>query len=67
MRYRKLDNTDSSNNVDLLFIHHKNIIKALEEQNYDSFESLVSSHAHLCLTRMPILLEKYPDFFIIDK
>lgn len=64
MRYRKLDMTDSNNNVDLLFVHHKNIISALEDQDYDKLEPLVSSHAHLCLERMPILLEKYTDYFV---
>lgn len=64
MRYRKLDMTDINNNADLIFIHHKNILKAIAAKDEKSYQPLISGHVHLCLERMPVLLEKYPDYFV---
>jgi DNA-binding GntR family transcriptional regulator len=64
MRFRKLEMTDSTN-FDLLYVHHKNIVKILEERKIEDIEPILRSHIGFCLERMPILLDKYPSYFKI--
>lgn len=62
MRYRKLDMTDS-NQIELLYVHHKNFMHIIEEKRIDEIEDILKSHIYCCVDRIPVLLEKYPQFF----
>jgi len=62
MRYRKLDMTDN-NKVGLLYVHHKSILRIIEEKKPGEIEDILKSHIYCCIDRIPILLEKYPDYF----
>lgn len=62
MRFRKLEMTDNTN-FDLLYVHHKNILKTLEERKIEDIEAILRSHIGFCLARMPILVDKYPLYF----
>ena len=62
MRYRKLDISDS-NKVELLFVHHKNILRIIEEKRLIEIEDILKSHIYCCIDRIPFLIDKYPGFF----
>lgn len=62
MRYRKLDITDA-NKIELLYIHHKNLVLDIENKRLNEIEDILKSHVYCCIERIPILLEKYPAFF----
>lgn len=62
MRFRKLEMTDNTN-YELLYVHHKNILKNLVERNISAVEPTVIQHVGHCLERLPVLIYKYPSYF----
>ncbi len=63
MRFRKLEMTDNTN-YELLFVHHKQILKNLIERKVEDIESTVRAHVGFCLQRLPVLMDKYPSYFV---
>lgn len=62
MRFRKLEMTDNTN-YELLYVHHKNILKNIIDRNIGEIELSVREHVAFCLQRMPVLIDKYPSYF----
>lgn len=62
MRFRRLAMADDKN-FELLYIHHKNILKSITERRIEEIESQLISHVGFCTEKMPILLYKYPEYF----
>jgi GntR family transcriptional regulator, rspAB operon transcriptional repressor len=62
MRYRRLAMADD-NNFELLYIHHKNILKSITERKIEEIEPQLLSHVGFCTEKMPVLLYKYPEYF----
>lgn len=63
MRFRKLDMSDL-NRIELLYVHHKNIVQAIDNKDISLVEEIIKSHVNICLERIPVLLDKYPNYFI---
>lgn len=62
MRFRKFD-LQINRNVDLLFVHHKKIIEMISDTADCDIKGLVQSHISVGLERIPVLLEKCPQYF----
>lgn len=62
MRFRKLEMTDNTN-YELLYVHHKNILKNIVDKNIAAVEPAVVAHVGHCLDRLPVLIDKYPSYF----
>lgn len=62
MRYRRLAMADDKN-FELLYIHHKNILKSIADRKIEEIEPQLISHVGFCTDKMPILLYKYPEYF----
>lgn len=64
MRFRKLDLT-IDDNINLLFMHHKNILDCIVDGRINEIEDIIKSHIYCCITRVPLLQELYENYFII--
>lgn len=62
MRFRRLAMADDKN-FELLYFHHKNILKSIVERRIEEIEPQLISHVGFCTEKMPILLYKYPEYF----
>lgn len=62
MRFRKLEMTDNTN-YELLYIHHKNLLKNIIERRIEEIEPSIRTHVGTCLERLPVLMDKYPSYF----
>lgn len=62
-RYRRLDMMDSFDSG-VLYGHHANILAAVDRGDIVEAVEVLRSHVGICLRRMPVLLEKYPGYFV---
>ncbi len=63
MRFRMLE-MSSIADIDLLFVQHKTLFLILKDRRLELIEDAVKAHLSCTTYRLPLLIEKYPDYFV---